>query len=57
MGIDDSDYNAYLERKKKLRKVHAKLKDTKEVQEIYHKLMGSQVGEDPSDGSDLPDDS
>ncbi len=55
MGIDDSDYKAYLERKKMLRKVHAKLKDTKEVQEIYHKLMGSQVGDDPSDASDDSD--
>ena len=38
----DSDYEKeYMQRKKKLRQLHTKLKDTKEVQEIYHKIMGS----------------
>ena len=49
--MGDSDYEkTYIARKKNLRKLHQKLKDTKEVQEIYHKIMGSGVeNTDPSD--------
>jgi hypothetical protein len=52
--MGDSDYEkSYLERKKKLRQLHKKLKDTKEVQEIYHKIMGSGVeNSDSSEGSE-----
>jgi hypothetical protein len=43
----DNDYEKeYRERKKRLRELHSRLRDTKEVQEIYHKIMGS--GEDNS---------
>lgn len=49
MKMGDADYEkAYLEKKKKLRILHQKLKDTKDVQEIYHKIMGSDV-EDSED--------
>jgi len=34
-------FDDYLEKKKKLRKLHQRLKDTKDNQEIYHKIMGS----------------
>lgn len=52
--MGDSDYEkSYLERKKKLRQLHKKLKDTKEIQEIYHKIMGSGVeNPDSADNSD-----
>ena len=40
--MGDTDYEKeYLEKKKRLRKLHTRLKDTKEIQEIYHKIMGS----------------
>jgi len=43
---DNSGYEIeYLARKKRLRKLHSKLKDTKEVQEIYHRIMGSNQDE------------
>ncbi len=48
--MGDSEYEKeYLERKKRLRTLHKKLKDTKDVQEIYHKIMGSveNIDEDP----------
>ena len=44
--MGDPEYEKeYLERKKRLRKLHSRLKDTKEVQEIYHKIMGSNRDE------------
>lgn len=53
----DIDYEKeYLERKKRLRHLHTRLKDTKDVQEIYHKIMGSAEGEgeaaSPDDSED-----
>jgi hypothetical protein len=40
--MGDSEYESeYLSRKERLRKLHQNLKRTKEVQEIYHKIMGS----------------
>ncbi len=44
----ENDYEKeYMERKKRLRVLHTKLKDTKEIQEIYHKIMGSSEGNEP----------
>ena len=41
--MGDVEYEKeYLDRKKKLRSLHSRLKATKDVQEIYHKIMGSQ---------------
>jgi hypothetical protein len=43
--MGDTDYeNDYLARKKRLRDLHKRLKETKDVQEIYHKIMGSAEG-------------
>lgn len=42
------DHKKYLEEKKRRRKIHQRLKETKENQEIYHKLMGSDDDETPS---------
>lgn len=43
--MGDPEYEKeYLKRKKKLRMLHDRLKDTKENQEIYHRIMGSQEG-------------
>ena len=43
----DMDYESeYKARKKKLKQLHQKLKDTKDVQEIYHKIMGSSESEE-----------
>ena len=40
--MGDPEYEKeYISRKKKLRELHGKLKDTKHIQEIYHKIMGS----------------
>ena len=40
--MGDSDYEKlYLKRKQELRKMHKKLKNSRDIQEIYHKLMGS----------------
>lgn len=37
----------YLERKRRLREMHKKLKNSKEVQEVYHKIMkDSDSGDD-----------
>ena len=48
--MGDADYeNEYLDRKKRLRELHKKLKDTKDVQEIYHKIMGSAETGDASE--------
>ncbi len=47
--MGDTDYeNDYLARKKKLRSLHKRLKETKDVQEIYHKIMGSSEGNQAS---------
>lgn len=36
----DKNYEKeYLERKKRLREMHKKLKNSKEIQEVYHKIM------------------
>jgi hypothetical protein len=50
--MGDPDYEKdYLERKKKLRSLHKRLVETKETQEIYHKIMGSDTegSEEPSE--------
>lgn len=40
--MGDPEYEKeYIKRKKKLRDMHVKLKNSKEIQEIYHKIMGS----------------
>lgn len=53
--MGDSEYEKeYLERKKKLRSLHKRLKDTKDVQEIYHKIMGSIENSD-KDNSEVDD--
>ena len=38
----EKEYNS---RKKKLREMHIKLKNSREIQEIYHKIMGSTKDE------------
>ena len=49
--MGDVDYEKeYAERKKRLRKLHSRLKETKDIQEIYHKIMGS-VENETGDGS------
>ena len=54
--MGDIDYEKeYLDRKKKLRKLHQSLKDTKHIQEIYHKIMGSSEGEKGADSDSLDD--
>lgn len=43
--MGDPEYEKeYISRKQKLRELHGKLKDTKHIQEIYHKIMGSNEG-------------
>ena len=54
--VDSSYQKEYLERKKRLRELHKHLKDTKEVQEIYHKIMGSSEDSDKKDDSSFEDD-
>lgn len=54
-GLDKSGtdgFDDYLERKKRLRKLHQRLKDTKENQEIYHKIMGSTHDEEATEVSE-----
>ena len=54
--MGDFDYeNEYLARKKKLRKLHTSLKNSREIQEIYHKIMGSPESGDSTDEIDLDD--
>ena len=36
----------YRSRKKKLKNLHQRLKETKDVQEIYHRIMGSSESEE-----------
>lgn len=55
--MGDTDYEKeYLAKKKKLRALHGKLSDSKSkhIQEIYHKIMGSQESgtEDSSDSEE-----
>ena len=48
--MGDVDYeNDYLQKKQKLRGLHKRLKETKKVQEIYHKIMGSSEESDKKD--------
>jgi len=57
--MGDPEYEKeYLARKKKLRVLHDKLKDTKHIQEIYHKIMGSseQTPENGEEAEVLGDD-
>ena len=51
--MGDIDYDKeYLERKKKLKNLHKGLKDSKHIQEIYHKIMGSgEEGDTTGDDS------
>lgn len=52
--MGDPEYEKeYLKRKKKLRMLHGRLKETKENQEIYHRIMGSQEGNDESDDAEV----
>lgn len=54
--MGDIDYeNEYLARKKKLRKLHSSLKNSREIQEIYHKIMGSPESGDGAEDVDLED--
>jgi hypothetical protein len=49
--MGDAEYEKeYAMRKKKLRHLHQKLKDTKHIQEIYHKIMGSSEADASNDG-------
>ncbi len=44
--MGDPEYEKeYLEKKKRLREMHKRLKNSREIQEIYHKLMGYEEGE------------
>lgn len=57
MTDSDTDYhNSYLNKKKKLRELHKRLRETKEVQEIYHKIMGSSEDSDRKEGDSSFDD-
>lgn len=52
--MGDADYeNEYIARKKKLRKLHSNLKNSREIQEIYHKIMGSSESGGAQEDSDL----
>ena len=43
----EKDYEKkYLEKKKKLKEFHKNLKNSKEIQELYHKIMGTNVQEE-----------
>lgn len=51
--MGDPEYEKdYISRKKKLRELHGKLKDTKHIQEIYHKIMGSSEAEASVEGEE-----
>ncbi len=51
--MGDAEYEKeYAERKKRLRKLHSRLKETKDIQEIYHKIMGSVENEDSAESSE-----
>ncbi len=55
--MGDPDYEKeYLARKKKLRAVHQNLKDRKKIQEIYHKIMGSNHEQGPDTPDEMVDD-
>jgi len=50
--MGDPEYEKeYLKRKKKLKSMYNSLKNSKEIQEIYHKIMGS--AENNSESSEL----
>jgi hypothetical protein len=46
---DEAYEKEYLARKKRLREMHKKLKQSRELQEIYHKIMGISEGSDSND--------
>lgn len=49
--MTDADYHEdYISKKKRLRELHKRLRETKEVQEIYHKIMGSSEDSDKKEG-------
>jgi len=48
--MGDPDYEKlYLKRKQELRDMHKRLKNSRDIQEIYHKLMGSNENDMDSD--------
>ena len=48
--MGDSEYEKlYLKRKQELRAMHKRLKNSRDIQEIYHKLMGSDENDPDSD--------
>ncbi len=49
--VEDQVFDEYMQRKKKLRQLHQRLKETKDVQETYHKIMGSAEATDEVDSS------
>jgi len=52
--MGDADYEKeYAKRKKKLKLLHKKLNnpESKKIQEIYHKIMGSSEGESKTEES------
>ena len=50
------DYETeYLARKKRLRALHKNLTDSREIQEIYHKIMGSPESGEFTEEVDLED--
>lgn len=54
--MGDLEYEKnYMNRKKQLRALHKRLYETKETQEIYHRIMGSDVtsGDEPEQTEDL----
>lgn len=54
--MKENDYESeYIARKKKLRKLHSSLKNSREIQEIYHKIMGSPESGESQDEIDLED--
>lgn len=48
----EAEYNA---RKKKLKKLHENLKNSRETQEIYHRIMGSSESGESNEEIDLED--
>ena len=50
--MGDLEYEKeYLKKKKKLKLMYTNLKNSKEIQEIYHKIMGSNESTSPSEVS------
>ncbi len=50
--VDSTYEKQYMDRKKNIRKIHHRLKETKSNQETYHKLIGSRDDEDEFDSLD-----